>query len=222
MMPVVSPTLAWEDALIEAGASVVIGVDEVGRGAIAGPVAVGAIAITPRIPDAPPGIRDSKLLSEARRESLHDPICAWAPVHAVGFVAATSIDADGIIPCLAAAAAAAITALGLTDGVLGSAVVLLDGSVDYLSGRAGLDLDVRTRIKADRDCLSVAAASVVAKVERDRYMRSVAERYPGYGFERHKGYGSAAHRAAIAALGPCPEHRHSWLHDDPRGRGLRG
>lgn len=211
-MTVTEPTLDWENELLAAGAALVIGLDEVGRGAIAGPVAVGAVAIGVERRDSPAGIRDSKLLSAARREALYEPISAWAPRHAVGFVGARTVDEDGIIPALGMAAAAAVNALKLPEELRRHSVVILDGSFDYFSRYADPGFDVRVRVKADRDCLVVAAASVLAKVERDRYMTGIHERLPAYGFDRHKGYGSAAHREAIAANGPSPEHRLSWIH----------
>lgn len=211
-MAAATPTLDWESELWSAGTGIVIGVDEVGRGAIAGPVAVGAVALTVDCGIAPAGIRDSKLLSPKRREALHGPVSAWAWRHGVGFVGAATVDARGIIPSLGLAAAAAVGALELSADELAHAVVLLDGSFDYFSRAAPAGLRVLTRVKADRDCLSVAAASILAKVERDRHMVSVAERFPGYFFEANKGYGSAAHLAAIREHGACAEHRRSWIH----------
>lgn len=212
MTGVSAPNLDEENALWASGVKVVIGVDEVGRGSIAGPVAVGAVALVSDLGDPPAGIRDSKMLSPKRREGLHDPICAWSWRHGVGFVGAGTIDSQGIMTALALAAAAAVDALGLSDDEIGQSVVILDGSFDYFAVAAPDGLRIHTRVKADRDCLSVAAASVIAKVERDRYMVSLSERFPEYGFDRHKGYGSEAHRAAIREHGACPEHRLTWLH----------
>ncbi len=210
-MPVIEPSLDWEVELLASGAPFAIGVDEVGRGAIAGPVAVGAVAVGQDVGQPPAGIRDSKLLSAKRREGLYGPIGAWAPKHAVGFVGARTVDSAGIMHSLGVAAAAAIHALGIPDELLSRSVVILDGSFDYLSPHVP-GVQVRPRVKADRDCLSVAAASVIAKVERDNYMVAINDTFPGYGFERHKGYGSAYHQAAIHEHGPCAEHRLSWIH----------
>jgi len=205
------PDLHVELGLFDDGASVVIGVDEVGRGALAGPVAVGAVAIDAAVGAAPAGLDDSKRLSPARRTALVGPITSWCLAAAVGTSSAAEVDALGITAALGLAAVRALGELALDD-----AGVLLDGNADWLSPaleRAGASppsFGVHVRVAADRRCASVAAASVVAKVERDAELVELARTYGGYGFESNKGYGSAAHVRALRALGPCDAHRRSW------------
>ncbi|MBB2957721.1 ribonuclease HII [Pseudoclavibacter helvolus] len=212
MTPPVDPTLDVERELLLT-APVVIGVDEVGRGAIAGPVAVGACAIDARRVElgAPSGVRDSKLLSAKRRLEAREGIESWAMGVGVGYASASEIDERGITACLGAAAKRALAELHASGVPVADAVVLLDGSHDWLSPCLSTPLRVVVRPKADRDCTSVAAASVVAKLERDALMISAAEAHPEYLWESNKGYGSAAHLAAIAATGPSELHRHTWL-----------
>ncbi|MDO5701563.1 MAG: ribonuclease HII [Bowdeniella nasicola] len=198
-------------------ARAVIGLDEVGRGALAGPVSVGAAIIDDAVGPAPAGLTDSKLLTPTRRSALVEPVRAWARAHAVGHASPAEIDEVGIIAALRLAAVRAMRQALAGSGVeLPECTVLLDGSHNWLTRPADLlteqdDVDalkVTTRVKADRDCAVVAAASILAKVERDRLMSEVVD--PGYGFAEHKGYGSAAHRDAIARLGPGVWHRRSW------------
>lgn len=205
------PTLEVEAALWASGVRYVIGCDEVGRGALAGPVAVGAVVVAPDCGPAPRGLRDSKLLPERSREELAPRCASWVLRSAIGLSSAAEIDRLGIMSCLGLAAARAFDQLrgaGLPDG---RGAVLLDGSVDYLSPACPGVPRVHTRIKADRDCACVAAASVIAKVHRDRIMIDADRDAPAYGWARNKGYGSAAHRAAIARLGPTGLHRRTWL-----------
>ncbi|GAA3942634.1 ribonuclease HII [Pseudoclavibacter caeni] len=213
-MTVADPTLDLERELLDAGADVVVGCDEVGRGALAGPVAVGAAAVTARTGVWPAGLRDSKMLTDRRRHALVAPLRAWAVGWRVAAVDSARIDAEGIVACLRAAAVDAVT--GVLAGLSRDArvAVILDGTADWLSeGLAGeRDVMVRVRAKADRDCASVAAASVLAKVWRDDLMVELAVAHPGYGWEHNRGYGSAQHRAAITRLGPSPLHRRTWLH----------
>ena len=213
-----SPTTDLERSLIERGSRFIIGIDEVGRGAVAGPVAVGATlfdSLTSRLQTFPSDLRDSKLLSERQREALLQPTSDWVSAHAVGFSSAQEIDDAGIIEALARAASRALSEL-LTSTSLRSeiardgATVILDGNHDWLKQHAG-GLRVVVREKADRDCAIVAAASVLAKVQRDRLMVELAQQHPGYELEGHKGYASAKHIEAIRRLGPSPIHRLSWL-----------
>lgn len=220
-MSVSEPSSDLERALLASGASVVVGVDEVGRGALAGPVAVGAVAITAASGPSPAGIRDSKLLTPRRRRALIDPILQWCAASAVGYADASEVDAQGIVVALGLASRRAVERLGTLSGTEENRVLLLDGSIDYLSPWIP-GWRVVTRVKADRDCMVVAAASVVAKVERDSLMERLDKAYPGYGFAAHKGYGTAAHRAAIDELGPCRLHRLSWLHPTLGGLPPRG
>lgn len=212
-----APDLTAERELMDRFGGPVIGMDEVGRGAIAGPVAVGAVWVDPASAGIPraelEGVRDSKLLSPARREALYAGLKEGA-VGAVGLAEASEVDEHGIICALRLAGMRALEQLPA------AAAVLLDGSHDWLStpGQedlfappvAGPDVPVTVRTKADMTCWSVAAASILAKVERDRLMAELAQRLPGYGFERHKGYGTAEHTAALRERGLTGAHRRSW------------
>lgn len=212
MSPVAEPTLEVERELHAAGHRTVIGCDEVGRGAIAGPVAVGLAVVEASCGEPPAGLRDSKLLSEKRRELLAPLAASWVRHSAVGMASAVEVDDIGISAALGLAGRRALGLLH-AEGVdiLGS-MILLDGTFDWLSPALQTPLPITTRIKADRDCASVAAASVIAKVARDRLMIAAHERSPGYGWSGNKGYGSAGHFAAIAELGATELHRHTWLH----------
>ncbi|OEI69455.1 ribonuclease HII [Curtobacterium sp. ER1/6] len=217
-MTAVRPSLRVEKRLLGAGRVTVIGMDEVGRGAIAGPVAVGVAAVTIDVGRVPEGLADSKLLSATRRTELVPVVRRWART-AVGMTAAEVVDQQGIVPALGQAGAAALGAL-VRDGLsLDGAVVVLDGSSDWLSRAlppvlASTDgpLEVVVRVKADRDCASVAAASVVAKVERDALMVAAHDDAPHYAWASNKGYGSTAHYDGIRAVGAHALHRKSWLH----------
>lgn len=210
-MAVADPTLEMEAQLHSGGARLVIGCDEVGRGALAGPVAVGMAVVDVSVGPMPLGLRDSKMLSEKRREALA-PLCAeWVLRSAVGLASADEVDRLGITACLGLAGRRALTALH-ADGVdILAATVLLDGHQDWLNPALRSRLPVVTRIKGDRDCASVAAASVIAKVYRDRIMIDRDSDFPGYGWAGNKGYGSAQHLAAIAELGATDFHRRTWL-----------
>ncbi|TFB82200.1 ribonuclease HII [Cryobacterium flavum] len=210
-MAVSDPTLEVEFDLLRTGASFVIGCDEVGRGALAGPVAVGFAAVNASVLAMPVGLRDSKMLSEPRRELLAPLASQWATHSAVGLASAAEIDELGIIACLGLAGKRALSDLYLQGVDVAGSIVLLDGSDDWLNKALATPLSVVTRIKADRDCGSVAAASVIAKVHRDRLMIAAHDGAPGYGWASNKGYGSSAHMSAIDLLGPSPLHRKSWL-----------
>lgn len=211
-MVVVLPHLDVEAEMFGGGARLVIGIDEVGRGAIAGPVAVGVAAVDSTCTPLPDGVRDSKLLSEKRREQLEPVVVEWAVATAVGFAEADEIDEWGIMRCLGLAGKRALASLHEQGvDVLGS-TLLLDGNHDYLSSSLVTPLRIVTRVKADRDCGSVAAASVVAKVARDRVMIARHAEHPGYGWAGNKGYGSQAHLEAIGAAGATAHHRRTWLH----------
>lgn len=229
-MTVADPTLRVERRLIREGATMVIGVDEVGRGAIAGPVGVGLSVFDGHGRRIPTGLRDSKMLPEPKREALHPLVQSWSTAHAVGLASNDEIEQVGIIAALGIAAMRAFAGLLAGGAIAGDglrdAVVLLDGSHDWLSpalgsaepiarGAAVVDAAVRpavvTRVKADRDCAVVAAASVLAKVHRDRVMIAADATHPGYGWSGNKGYASADHYAAIDRLGPTSLHRVSWL-----------
>ena len=188
-----------EDALRAEGYDIVCGVDEAGRGPLAGPVCAAAV-ILPRGVTIE-GLDDSKKLTEKRREALYGDIIAAAEAYGVAFATVEEIEKLNILGATYLAMNRAIAALGV-----GIDLALIDGNRN-----AGIEYPSRCVVKGDAKCVSIAAASVLAKVTRDRYMRALAEKYPGYGFERHKGYGTEAHYAAIRALGPCPEHRPSFL-----------
>lgn len=213
-----SPTIEFERSLTKGGARFVIGIDEVGRGAVAGPVAVGVALIDTRsanFSEIPLGLRDSKLLSERQREAIAPLLATWMHASSVGMVDAGTIDEKGIVHSLALSASRGLTKLLEQDSIAAEiardgAVILLDGTHNWLEGHTG-GLPVTVRAKADRDCASVAAASVLAKVARDRLMVELGGEHPGYGFESHKGYASELHINAIRRLGPSVAHRISWL-----------
>ncbi len=218
-----SPTLDWERELAGSGYAFVAGCDEVGRGSLAGPVSVGVVIIDAASAAELPGVKDSKLLRAAVREDLVPAIKAWARASAVGHASAGEIDQLGLV---AALRLAGTRALAQAAAVVRPDFVILDGNQDWLSepepdlftaladgpGPVGEPAHwrVQTRIKADMTCLSVAAASVLAKVERDGIMADLAGQHPEFGWDANMGYGTAAHREAIARLGPTDHHRRSW------------
>lgn len=215
-----APTLRHERTFRAQGVRYLAGVDEVGRGALAGPVSVGIAVVDLERQKPLAGVRDSKLLTAAERERLEPLVRTWSVASAVGHASAQEIDAVGIIAALRLAGTRAwldILALGVTPEL-----VLLDGSHNWLSpaeqltlfeepaAEAACDAPVHTRIKADMQCLSVAAASVIAKVERDQQMRDLHQEYPDFGWDVNKGYATASHRDVLRAAGPTPYHRVSW------------
>lgn len=211
-MTVADPTLRLERSMHREGIRYVIGCDEVGRGAIAGPVAVGFSVVGVGVGKHPAGLRDSKMLSEKRREELSPLAQTWSHLSAVGLASPLEVDTIGIVAALALAGRRALTQLHEAGLAIHDSVVLLDGSHDWLTPGLTKPPRVRTRVKADRDCASVAAASVIAKVHRDRLMIEADATIPGYGWSGNKGYGSTGHYAALAALGPSALHRQTWLH----------
>ncbi len=175
----------------------IIGVDEVGRGCLAGPLVVGAVRLTEPIP----GLKDSKLLSPKKRNYFNELIIATADFVGLGWVSAQEIDKLGLSKALSLAGERALS--GLKTGYT---TIVLDGSHNYLN-----QFDrVETVIKADLTIAAVSAASIVAKVARDKYMIELAQSIKGYGFERNVGYGSAEHLQAINKLGVCNQHRRSF------------
>ncbi|WP_159500076.1 ribonuclease HII [Microbacterium sp. 18062] len=210
MTPAV-PTLRVERALWAEG-RIVIACDEVGRGALAGPVAIGAAVLAPRSgrPRVPEGLRDSKLIPEARRPDVAARAGAWVDASAIGWSTSAEIDEVGITRALGRAAHRAIEGLRAQGVQIGEALVILDGSHDYISAAGALECAVRPIVKADRDCASAAAASVLAKVARDGLMVDLHGTEPVYVWDRNKGYASAEHRAAISAHGMSSHHRASW------------
>lgn len=210
-MAVADPTLDVEKQILDGGAKFVIGCDEVGRGAIAGPVAVGMCVIDATVGEIPFGLRDSKMLSEKRRHVLAPLAQAWSLLSAVGLASAEEVDLLGITACLGLAGKRALTSLHEAGLRVIDGVVLLDGQQDWLNPALATKLVVTTRVKGDRDCASIAAASVIAKVHRDTLMIDADSREPGYGWSGNKGYGAAAHFEAIERLGVSSIHRLTWL-----------
>lgn len=210
------PSLRVERSLQRDGYRLIAGMDEVGRGALAGPVSVGIVVIDERTSTVPQGVKDSKLLSPAMRERMVPAVRRWATDHAVGHASAQEIDDVGIMAALRLAGTRALAALGVIPDL-----VVLDGNHDWLTdpareGLLGLMDDgprtppVTTMIKADMKCSSVAAASVLAKVERDAMLVEFHERFPRYNWAGNKGYSAPDHLAALEAHGPCELHRRSW------------
>jgi ribonuclease HII len=193
------------------GFTSVIGCDEVGRGPLAGPVVAGLVVWTPEIQTWPEGLYDSKMVTEKRRGPLAQELARAFPRHALGESDAQVVDREGIQRALALAVIQGLMTLASQGVAVGSSVLLLDGSHDFVTPHLPHPLRVVTRPKADRDCVSVAAASVLAKVYRDSQMIAHHETYPEYGFASNKGYGSPGHRDAIAAQGITPLHRASWI-----------
>ena len=212
-----TPTLRLERQLLRTGYTLVAGMDEVGRGALAGPVSVGVSVVDAATSTVPPGVKDSKLVPEPRRPDLARRVRRWALDGAVGHASPAEIDALGMTRALRLAGTRALAQLSVRPDV-----VILDGKHDWLSepetvGLLGLlepesapTWHVVTQIKADMRCSSVAGASLLAKVERDAMMVDAARDHPVYGWGINKGYSAPDHLAAIAAHGACDLHRRSW------------
>jgi ribonuclease HII len=195
-LKVTTPDYTFEHDAISQGL-IPCGIDEAGRGPWAGPVVAAAVVLdATRIPA---GLNDSKKLTEARREVLFAPIMAVARV-GVGIVDAVRIDETNILAATLKAMAMAVAQLSPSP-----TLALVDGNRP-----PKLSIPVRTIVGGDAKCLSIAAASIIAKVTRDRIMRELDLKFPGYEFSRHKGYGTSAHHAALQHLGPCPIHRMSF------------
>jgi ribonuclease HII len=189
-----------ERELWERGTAIVVGVDEVGRGAWAGPLTVGA-AVVPRDRRVYK-IRDSKLLIEGEREALFDRVSGWVEAWAVGHASPEECDELGMSEAQRLAARRAMDELGVTPDH-----VIVDGNWDFVGG-------ARKIVRGDRTSLSIASASILAKVTRDRLMREVADQFPAYNFEANKGYPCPVHKAALQAWGPTSIHRRSWVFMD--------
>ena len=175
------------------------GIDEAGRGPLCGPVAAACVIMPPQ--PLLLYVDDSKKLTEKRRESLYGEITSSAEAYGIAFASVEEIEELNILGATYLAMNRAIAALGRDIDL-----ALIDGNRN-----AGIEYPSRTVVKGDSLCASIAAASVLAKVTRDRYMTELDERYPGYGFAKHKGYGTKAHYAAIRELGASPVHRPSFL-----------
>jgi len=176
---------------------VTVGIDEVGRGCWAGPLVAGAVVLARPIP----GLKDSKKLSKTRREQLAAQIEQEAVAIGLGWIWPEAIDRDGLSTAVKTAMTEALAAIGAEYDA-----VIVDGNINYFPGNP----KVQAVIKADDSVPAVSAASIVAKVARDRYMTAIAAEYPGYGFERHVGYGTAEHIAGLKLLGACDIHRKSY------------
>ncbi len=197
-----APGVGVERRLWEQGKRYVVGVDEVGRGAWAGPVSVGA-AVIPRDRRVYK-VRDSKMLTEVEREALFSRVAGWCVLWAVGHAGPEECDELGMSEAQRLAAHRAIAQLGVEPDH-----VLIDGNWDFV-GRGTTERIVR----GDQTSLSISAASILAKVTRDRMMREAARHYPFYGFEMNKGYPGPRHKAALHYLGPSAIHRRSWAFMD--------
>jgi ribonuclease HII len=165
----------------------------------------------PSITSWPEGLYDSKAITEKRRPAVAKALHEVFSHRALGESSAAEVDAEGINNALGIAVVRGLLSLAAQGVAVGTSVLLLDGSVDYVTKHLPHPIRVVTREKADRDCVSVAAASVIAKVYRDDLMVELSKTYPAYGFESHKGYGSATHQQAIREHGLTPEHRASWI-----------
>ena len=199
-----APTRAIEKELWARGHEVVVGIDEVGRGAWAGPLMVGA-AVLPRDKRVN-GVRDSKMLTEANREFLFDRIASWCISWSVGAASQEECDDLGMAAAQKLAARRAIEGLTVRPDV-----AVVDGKWNFVAPHVPT---VEMRVKADLHCLSVAAASILAKVTRDRLMRSWADSYPHWSFDTNKGYPCPQHKAALRGYGPSAIHRRTWVFMD--------
>ncbi|MFB7085296.1 ribonuclease HII [Streptomyces sp. NPDC056296] len=212
-MPYEPPTHTVERSLrATTGAKIIAGVDEVGRGAWAGPVTVCAAITGLRRP--PAGLTDSKLLTIKRRTELAVELRTWVTSYTLGHASPEEIDALGMTAALRLAAVRALETLPIRPDA-----VILDGKHDYL----GTPWRVRTVIKGDQSCVAVAAASVLAKVQRDKMMAELGVDHADFGFADNAGYPSPVHKAALAERGPTPHHRLSWAYLDalPQWRHLK-
>jgi len=224
-----APTLREERRLLRTGHTTLAGMDEVGRGALAGPVSVGVVVIDETVRSAPVGVKDSKLLTERARRVLVPRLQRWAVAHAVGHAGPDEIDEIGIMGALRLAGLRALAGLGIVPDL-----VILDGNHDWLTAPSEMGLlafaddsgpttpPVTTMVKADLKCSSVAAASVLAKVERDEMMVALSGDHPAYGWALNKGYSAPEHMDAIARVGPCELHRRSWRLPGVHESGLDG
>lgn len=199
-----APTREIEKALWSQGYETVVGIDEVGRGAWAGPLTVGA-AVVPRDTRVN-GIRDSKLLSEKRREFLFERIGEWCISWSTGSASQQECDELGMSAAQKLAARRAIAGLTVVPDI-----AVTDGTWDFVSPSVS---KVELAVKADLRCLSVAAASILAKVVRDREMRTWAEHYPHWSFDTNKGYPCPVHKSALTGYGPSGIHRRTWVFMD--------
>jgi len=208
------PHASRERLLFESGAKTIVGIDEVGKGSWAGPLVIGIAMVSREMvfSDEPAvalgGVRDSKQLSEVRREDIFDEVAARCLRWSIGAASALECDQLGMVEAQRLATArgfAALAVVGVDMAIVDAAIV--DGRWDFVSPHAR---KVLVEVKADADCVSVAAASVLAKVSRDRMMRALASDYPQWHFDTNKGYPCPKHRAALQGYGPSAIHRTSW------------
>jgi len=203
------PHASRERRLFESGAKTIVGIDEVGKGSWAGPLVIGIAMLSREMvfSDEPAvalgGVRDSKQLSELQREEIFDQVAARCVRWSIGAASALECDQLGMVEAQRLATARGFAALSVPS----VDVAIVDGRWDFVSPHAH---KVLVEVKADADCVSVAAASVLAKVSRDRMMRSLAGDYPQWHFDTNKGYPCPKHRAALQGYGPSAIHRTSW------------
>lgn len=190
---------AIENEIYDSGISVLCGVDEAGRGPLAGPVCAASVILPRNL--IIPGLNDSKKLTESKREELFELITASAVSYGIAFASVEEIEELNILNASMLAMNRAIAAMDVKPEL-----ALIDGNRN-----SAISCPSRCIIKGDGCCADIAAASVLAKVTRDRYMYEMAKLYPEYSFDRHKGYGTALHYEAIRKFGPCPIHRPSFL-----------
>jgi ribonuclease HII len=207
------PDLSFERTFWQSGLRYVAGLDEAGRGALAGPVAVGAVILPypskfQRTPfSALKGVRDSKQMTADERESAAGSIKQVALAWSVAFASSEEIDSDGIVRATRLAALRALQNLSLLPDYL---------LTDFRLELPQLDISQTALVRGDAHCLTIAAASVLAKTTRDALMRNLDSQHPGYGLGRHKGYGTQAHRLALQQLGYSPIHRRSFILKESR------
>jgi ribonuclease HII len=211
------PSLSFENSFFETGTRFVIGIDEVGRGSIAGPVAVGVCLLDKQrdLSSWPVKLKDSKLITEKTRDEIFPLVSSWVSGWAVGMATVEEIETKGIVESLSLAGSRALEQLtrdpALREALAKDGVMLiLDGSHNWLGTKA-LGMPVTVKTKADRDCVSVACASVLAKVTRDKLMLGIHDQHPMFGLASNKGYASESHISALREHGPSPVHRVSWL-----------
>ncbi len=190
---------ALENEIYASGVNILCGVDEAGRGPLAGPVCAAAVVL-PRGLEIP-GLNDSKKLSEKKREALYDVIISSAMAYGIAFADVEEIERLNILHATFLAMNRAIAQLSVRPEL-----ALIDGNRN-----SDIEVPSRCIVKGDSRCADIAAASILAKVTRDRYMIKMAEQYPQYGFEQHKGYGTKRHYAALREYGATPIHRMSFL-----------
>ncbi|NBU60545.1 MAG: ribonuclease HII [Actinobacteria bacterium] len=221
------PNASRERLLFESGAKTIVGIDEVGKGSWAGPLVIGIAMLSREVifSDEPAvllgGVRDSKQLSELQREEMFEQVAAKCLRWATGAASALECDQLGMVEAQRLATARGFAALeiggdaGIDTAIIDAAIVdteiidaaIVDGRWDFVSPHAR---KVMLEVKADADCVSVAAASVLAKVSRDREMRALAGDYPQWHFDTNKGYPCPKHRVALQGYGPSAIHRTSW------------